>query len=83
MIAEDLDEPIRVRADFGGGKIVPRVFRRSGRKQTITKVNADWIDRSGQHPVHNFSVQVGDDTYFLEFKSGEASWRLTKVILEG
>lgn len=83
MLVEELDEPIHVRADFAGGKIVPRLFKRGQRTYKINAVNAGWIEREGTHPTHCFSVQVGEETYFLSYHTGESSWRLTKVVLDG
>ncbi len=83
MQVEELDEVVPVRADFSGGKITPKVFKRNGRTCEVTAVNARWDDREGAHPVHHFSVQVDGDTYFLSLQTGEMLWRIEKVILPG
>ena len=83
MQIEELDEVVAVRADFSGGEITPRVFKRSGRSYQVTAVNARWQDREGAHSIYHFSVQVDGDTYFLSLQTGEMLWRLEKVILPG
>ena len=83
MHVEDLNEPISVRAYFSGGKILPQAFRRGERVYSVTRVNAQWTDREDAHPIHYFSVQAGDETYYLSLRSGEMLWRLEKVILDG
>jgi hypothetical protein len=80
---EYLDEVVAVRADVLGGEITPRIFKRNGKDFRITAVNARWVDREGAHPVHHFSVQVNDDTYFLSLQTGEMLWRIETVMLPG
>ena len=46
MQIETLDEVISVRADFSGGELTPRVFRRGGETHRVTEVNARWVDRT-------------------------------------
>jgi len=83
MRLEDIDEPVAVRADFRGGEITPRAFRRGRKAYTVTEVNARWVDREGAHPLWRFSVQAGGDTYFLALRTGEMTWRLEKVMVDG
>ena len=70
MIVEDLDEPVAVRADFTGGQILPRAFKRGTKSYQVTVVNSHWTDREGGSPRHCFSVQVGSETYFLSLHRG-------------
>ena len=83
MRVEDIDEAVSVRADFRGGDVTPRAFRRGGKSYTVTRVNARWVDREGTSPVWRFSVQAGDDTYVLALRTGEMTWRLEKVMVDG
>ena len=83
MLVEEMNEVVSVRADFTGGEITPRIFKRNGKTYRVSAVNARWQDREGAHPVHRFSVQVDGDTYFVSFHTGEMLWRIEKVILEG
>ncbi len=83
MRVEDIDEPVSVRADFRGGEVTPRAFKRGGKTYTVTEVNARWVDREGAQPVRRFSVQAGGDTYFLALMTGEMTWRLEKVMVDG
>jgi len=83
MKIENIGEPIRVLADFSGGSAVPRRFRWSGRTYDISAVNGQWIDRSGDSYALHFSVQVGDETYYIHFASGQVQWWVDKVIVDG
>lgn len=83
MQVEEIDEAVSVRADFRGGEITPRAFRRGPRAYAVTEVNARWVDREGSGSVWRFSVQAGGDTYFLALRGGEMVWRLEKVMVEG
>jgi hypothetical protein len=82
---EDIDEPIVVRADFAGGTVTPRAFKRpgagAGRTYAVSAVNGHWVDRDGRHPVHHFSVQAGGDTYYVCLSTIDMTWRLEKVIV--
>ncbi len=84
MQIETLDEVVSVRADFSGGELTPRVFRRGGKTYRVTEVNARWIDREGGHPAYHFSVQAeSGDTYFLCLTTSDMLWRVERVVLEG
>lgn len=83
MRIEEIDEAVSVRADFRGGEVTPRAFRRGQKAYTVTEVNARWVDREGATPVWRFSVQAGGDTYFLALRPGEMVWRLERVMVDG
>ena len=83
MRVEEIDEAVSVRADFRGGEVTPRAFRRGQKAYTVTEVNARWVDREGSAAVWRFSVQADGDTYFLALRTGEMSWRLEKVMVDG
>jgi hypothetical protein len=84
MRHEILDETIPVRADFQGGAVTPVAFRRGGREHRVVSVNARWTDRAGRHPHFFFSVTVETgDVYQMQLASGDMTWRLDSVALEG
>jgi hypothetical protein len=84
MRHEIIDEAIPVRADFQGGSVSPIAFRRGGREHRVVSVNARWIDRAGRHPHFFFSVTVETgDVYQMQLASGDMTWRLDSVALEG
>jgi len=83
MRVEDIDEAVTVRADFRGGEVTPRAFRRGQKTYTVTEVNARWVDREGASAVWRFSVQAGGDTCFLALRTGEMTWRLERVMVDG
>ncbi len=83
MRIEEIGEPIRVLAAFSGGTARPLRFRWNGRVCKIDAINARWVDRQGDVYRLHFSVQVGDETYYLHFSSKEVQWWLDQVILAG
>ncbi|MFP4176280.1 MAG: hypothetical protein ACLFT2_03565 [Candidatus Brocadiia bacterium] len=86
MHIEDINEPIKVRADFWpGGKIIPRLFKREDRTFTITSVNATWEDREGNNSLLYFAVLTdrSEDTFQLCFRQQDRTWWLQQVMMEG
>lgn len=83
MRVELIGEPVVVLATFTGGGAEPLRFRWHGRTYKIERVNAHWVDRQGETYTLNYSVQVGDETYYLHFASTEVQWWLDQVALEG
>jgi hypothetical protein len=81
MTIEEIDESVAVRADFSGGEVNPRAFSRCGRVYRVDRVNARWLDRAGSASRHCFSLQVGDETYFLSLHTADMTWRLESVEL--
>jgi hypothetical protein len=81
---EQLDEPVKVRADFQGGVVSPVLFRRGGQRVAVRAVNTRWQDSRGRHRVCFFSV-TGDtgDVYQLCFHTGDLTWRLEYVMVDG
>ncbi len=81
---ERLDEPVKVRADFSGGEIVPLLFKRGGRPLRVTQVNSRWMDREGRRCLCYFSVTAeSGDVYQLRFDTGDLTWRAESVMYEG
>lgn len=84
MRLETLDETVKVRADFTGGRVSPLRIKRGTQDLKVHQVTARWVDRHGAHKIHYFSVQVpSGDVYQLEFHSGDLLWKLTSVMLDG
>ena len=84
MRVERLDEPVRVRADFTGGRATPVVFQRGTQQHRVTRVNSRWEDRVGQQPLYYFACSVASgDVYELCLNAHELTWRLTSVMLDG
>ena len=82
MRVEDINEPIQVLALCAGGTIRPLRFRWSGRTYRIEAVNGQWTDRGDGGYSLNYSVQVGDETYFIRFAGMEVQWWLDRQMLE-
>ena len=83
MIVEELNEPIRVRADFSAGSVTPKAFKRGTQILHVTKVNARWEDREGRFKRYHFSVEAAGNLFELHLDSRDMSWRLDRVCLEG
>jgi len=83
MVVEDVNEVVRVRADFAGPVVTPRAFKRKGRVYAITRVNAAWEDREGAFAKYHFSVEAEGNVYELHLDSRDMSWRLDRVCMEG
>ncbi len=83
MNIEEIGEPIRVLAAFSGGSAEPVRFRWAGRTYKIDAINGRWIDRSGEGYSLHYSVQIGEETYYLHFASREVQWWLDRLILPG
>jgi hypothetical protein len=81
MNIERIDEPIRVVASFAEGEMRPLRFRWNGRDYRVETVNARWTDRDGDAPRLCYSVQVGEETYYLHFDTAEVQWRLDQLVV--
>jgi len=83
MRIEEIGDPIGVLAVCARGKIEPKRFKWNGRSYTIDQVNGQWIDRRQDGYSLHYSVQAGDETYYLHFSSSEVQWWLDQVVLAG
>lgn len=83
MVVEEINERVRVRADFSAEAIRPRAFRRGAKVYAVTKVNARWEDRTGAFKRYHFSVEAAGNVWELHLDSRDMSWRLDRVCLEG
>ena len=81
MNVEEIGEPIRVLADCRGGQIEPLRFRWGERTYKVDRVNGRWVDRGGAASALHYSVQCGDETYYIHFASGEVQWWLDQMIV--
>jgi hypothetical protein len=81
MNIEPIHQPVGVLAEFAGGECKPVRFVWKRRTYEVDCINGRWIDRHGETPTLNFSVQVGEETYYLRFLTGQAQWWLEQVIV--
>ena len=77
-----INEPIRVLAAFSGGGLDPLRFDWNGRGYEIEAVNGRWTDRNGANYTLHFSVQIGDESYYIHFAGREVQWWLDQVVVE-
>jgi Domain of unknown function (DUF6504) len=84
MHYENLFEPIEVVTYFREGKIIPLKFRWNGRIYIVRHVHGQWKERQGYAQQYHFSIRCdGIDCYELLFDTGDFSWQLARVCLEG
>ncbi len=81
MRIERIEEPVQVLAAFSGGSVEPVRFRWAGRSHKVTAINGQWVDRQGDNYSLHYSVQVGEETYYLHFSSKEVQWWLDQVVV--
>ena len=84
MLVEHLNEAVKVRADFQGGKILPIVFKRGDKSHRVMQVNAAWEDREGTQKLYFFSVTADSgDVYQLRLNGKDMTWYVDLVMMEG
>ena len=81
MEVESINEPVKVRADFQGGQIVPLAFKRKSKVYKIERINGSWRDGDGRDAVHCFSVECASEIYELHLRIRDMTWRLDRVIV--
>ena len=88
MNIEKIDEPIRMLADFSGGKCRPVKFSWKNRSYTIEAINAQWIDRQGGTLGLHFSLQARQtpygatgQTWFVHFNINDVQWWLDQIVV--
>jgi len=76
----EIHEPVKVRADFLGGRITPLFLKRNERVHPLVRVNARWVDRSGRQSRHYFSVtDKAGDVYQIVLRGEDMVWMLENV----
>ena len=81
MNIEKVDEAIRVFAVFAGGEVNPVRFQWAGRELDVFAINGRWMDRKVGGCTYHYSVQSGDETYYLRFSSNDLQWWLDQVVV--
>jgi hypothetical protein len=80
---EYLNEPIKVRADFEGGRARPLLFKREGRVYRVDRLAASWEDRDNGAKVFYFSVESEGVVYQLSWRVLDNLWYVDAVMMEG
>lgn len=83
MQIERLNEPVKVRADFEGGRARPLLFKRGERVFRVERLAASWEDRDGGAKVFYYSVESEGAVYQLSWRVLDNQWYVDAVILEG
>ena len=83
MQVEHLNECIKVRADFEGGRAVPVLFKRGSKVFRVERLAASWEDRDGGAKVIYYSVESEGAVYQLSWRVQDNLWYVDAVMLEG
>ena len=87
MEISEINEPVKVRADFSpGGEVTPLLLKRADRRVLrVRAVHARWQDRQPAHRLLYFSVSVeeSDGVFQLCFREEDRTWWLQQVMLDG
>ena len=84
MHFEELFEPIEVLSHFKDGKIIPLRFKWNTRSYSIKRINGQWRSHQGYAQQYHFSVSCGTaDNFELLFDSGDFTWQITRVCMDG
>ncbi len=83
MLVEKIKEKIRFLAGFSACTAKPLSFCWQGRTYQIGKINGQWVDRQADSYSLHYSVQAGQETYYIRFCSQDLQWWLDEVILDG
>jgi len=82
MHIEALNEAVKVRADFHGGRVRPLLIRRGEAVYRVVRVNGTWEDREGRHRIFWYSVTADTgDVFRICLKTAEMLWWLDSVVL--
>jgi hypothetical protein len=83
MQIEHLNEPIKVRADFEGGRARPLLFKRGIKVFRVERLAASWEDRDGGARIFYFSVESEGAVYQLSWRVQDNLWYVDAVMMEG
>lgn len=84
MPYEDIFESIEAITHFQNGKLVPLRFRWNGRVYRIKRVHSSWKEKIGSERQIHYSVLAdSNDCFELLFDTGDFSWQIARVYLNG
>ncbi len=79
MAYEYINEPVEIRVDFCGRRVVPRVMNWNNRLYTILNVNMVHHDSQGTAQQYFFSVSDMHNYFKLQFNAENLEWRLLEM----
>lgn len=80
---EQLNEPVKVRADFEGGRARPILFKRGRKVFRVERLAASWEDREGGARIFYYSVEAEGAVYQLSWRVQDNLWYVDAVMMEG
>jgi len=80
---EYLNGPVKVRADFEGGRARPLLFKRGRQIFRVERLAASWEDRDGGARILYFSVESSGAVYQLSWRVQDNLWYVDAVMMEG
>ena len=79
MTIESINEPVEVRVDFCGTRVVPRAIYWNKRLYPIRSVNMVHHTSQGERQLFYFSVSDQTNYFKLEFDTSSLQWRLMEM----
>ena len=75
-----IEERIRMLALCESGSIRPLRFQWNSRTFRVGRINGSWRERHGEHYRLHYSLQSGDETFFVHFSSQQTQWWLDQIM---
>ena len=82
MAIEWVNEPVEVRVDFCGQRVLPRAMRWNNRTYTIKQVNMIHSSNNGECKLFFFSVSDATNYFKLQLNTNNLEWRLVEMYAE-
>ena len=75
-MAEEINEMVKVRAEFEKGRLTPLFFSWRGREYRVAGVDFTHEQKDGTFKVCYFSLTGGGNRYWLSFNTRTFIWRV-------
>jgi hypothetical protein len=80
---QEVKEKIKVMAIFSGGKVIPKVFKWSGRDYKVSNINIIYEEREGKAINYFFSVTcMSGGVFKLKYSDIKLIWVLEEYWVE-
>ena len=79
MTTEYVNEPVAVRVDFQGTKVLPRAMHWNNHLYAITSINMVHSTREGTNKRYFFSVSDDTNYFKLQLSTENLEWRLMEM----
>ena len=80
---QEIGEKVKVRADFEGGQIRPRLIKWQNRNYKIEKINLVSQEREGKSINYHFAVETDKGSCLkLKYNNEKLTWSIEELWLE-